>query len=220
MRAGLPEKGFAVIPGPFHGSDLETVIAAYDHAVAIAPPEDCKEGSTSIRVNALLDRAPELAAILTHQPLLDAAAAVIGGPFKLSACHARSIRPGAAAQVLHQDVAPGEDGWPLLGFILMIDPFQVENGATRFLPGSAHLPALPEEPPPSDLEYACGPAGSLLLFDGSVWHGHSTNITARWRRSVQGALIPKGATAAVDHRSYLRPEVWSALPSEARSLME
>lgn len=151
-------------------------------------------------VNALLDRAPELAAILTHQPLLDAAAALIGGPFKLSAFHSRSIRPGAAAQALHQDVAPGEDGWPLLGFILMIDPFEVENGATRFLPGSADLRELPEEPPPSGLEYACGPAGSLLWFDGSVWHGHSANITARWRRSVQGALIPKGATAAVGHQ--------------------
>lgn len=220
MRAGLREKGFATIRGAFRGSELETAIAAYDRAVATARPEDCKEGATSIRVNALLDRAPELAAILTHQPLLDAAAALIGGPFKLSAFHARSIRPGAAAQALHQDVAPGEDGWPLLGFILMIDPFQVENGATRFLPESAHRRALPEEPPLSGLEYACGPAGSLLLFDGSVWHGHSANMTAWWRRSVQGALIPRGATAAVDHRIYLRPEVWSALPQEARSLMK
>ncbi|MEO6217587.1 MAG: phytanoyl-CoA dioxygenase family protein [Sphingomonas sp.] len=208
------------MPGPFRGSDLEKAVAAHDHAVATARPEDCKEGSTSIRVNALLDRAPELAAILTHQPLLDAAAALIGGPFKLSACHARSIRPGAAAQALHQDVAPGQDGWPLLGFIFMIDPFQLENGATQFLPGSADLRELPEEPPPSSLEYACGPAGSLLLFDGSVWHGHSANITVRWRRSVQGALIPKGATAAANHRIYLRPEVWSALAPEARLLME
>ena len=198
MRAGLPEKGFAVIPGPFRGNELETAIAAHDHAVATGRREDRKEGSTSIRVNALLDRAPEFAAILTHQPLLDAAAALIGGPFKLSACHARSIRPGAAVQALHQDVAPGQDGWPLLGFILMVDPFEIENGATRFLPGSADLRELPEKPPPSGLEYACGPAGSLLLFDGSVWHGHGANMTARWRRSVQGALIPKGATA-VDH---------------------
>ena len=199
MRAGLPEKGFAVTPGPFRGSELEKAIGAYDHAVANAGPEDRKEGSTSIRVNALLDRAPAFAAILTHQPLLDAATALIGGPFKLSAFHSRSIRPGAAAQALHQDVAPGQDGWPLLGFIFMIDPFEVENGATRFLPGSVDLRELPEEPPPSSLEYACGPVGSLLLFDGSVWHGHSANITAHWRRSVQGALIPMGATTAVSH---------------------
>jgi len=220
VRAGLPEKGFAVIPGPFRASDLKAAIGAYDHAVAAACPEDCKEGSTSTRVNALLDRAPAFAAVLTHQPLIDAAVALIGGPFKLSAFHARSIRPGASAQALHQDVAPGEDGWPLLGFILMVDPFEVENGATRFLPGSADLPALPEKSAPSDLEYACGPAGSLLLFEGLVWHGHGANITARWRRSVQGALIPKGARAAVDHRSYLRSELWSALPPEARLLME
>jgi ectoine hydroxylase-related dioxygenase (phytanoyl-CoA dioxygenase family) len=117
-------------------------------------------------------------------------------------------------------VAPGRDGWPLVGFIFMIDPFSIENGATRFLPASAGLASLPETPTQARLCHACGPAGALSLFDGSVWHGHGANTTGRWRRSVQGALIPKTATTAVDHKRSLRPEVWAALPPEARMVIE
>jgi len=214
----LPPAGFAIVPGPFGPAGLQGAVRAYDRAVAAARQDEVKIGSASIRVNGLLDRAPELAAILTHPPLLSAAAALIEGPFKLSAFHARSISAGAGAQTLHQDVAPGRDGWPLLGFIFMIDPFTDENGATRFLPASARLTELPDTVP--DVAQACGPSGALLLFDGSVWHGHGANLTSRCRRSVQGALIPKAARSSVDHRGSMRPEIWDAFPREVRSLLE
>jgi ectoine hydroxylase-related dioxygenase (phytanoyl-CoA dioxygenase family) len=209
----LPDAGFTIIRGPFEADALVGVIAAFDRAVATAPASHCKAGSTSIRVNAVLDRAPELAAIIAHPPLLEAAATLIGGPFKLSSFHARSIMPGAAAQDLHQDVAPGADGWPLLGFIFMLDAFEAANGATRFLPGSAGLTRLPEDD--ICVELAQGPRGSLLLYDGSTWHGHGENSTTRWRRSVQGAFIPKSAIAAVDHRRGLRSRILSSLPGQA-----
>ena len=106
----LPEAGFTIISGPFDAGAENQAIAAYDRAVATAPAFDRKAGSTSIRVNAVLDRAPELAALIAFPPLLEAASTLIGGPFKLSAFHARSIRPGADAQPLHQDVTPGADG--------------------------------------------------------------------------------------------------------------
>jgi len=119
----LPDQGFAIVPGPFEGTSLDEATQSYDRAVAAARPHDMATGSTSIRVSGLLDRAPGLAAIFTHPPLLHAAAALIGGPFKLSAFHSRRILPGAKAQTLHQDVAPDCDGWPLLGFIFMVVAF-------------------------------------------------------------------------------------------------
>jgi ectoine hydroxylase-related dioxygenase (phytanoyl-CoA dioxygenase family) len=64
----------------------------------------------------------------------------------------------------------------MVGFIFMVDEFRIDNGATRFLPGS-HL----WSEVPNDLlgdrkaDYpgqvlACGAAGSMLIFNGSVWH--------------------------------------------------
>ena len=217
----LADTGYAVVPGPFDGATLDHLIARYDDAVAQAGPGDLANGSTSVRVNGLLRHSPLFAAIFSHPPLLDAATDLIGGPFKLSAFHGRNVRPGAVAQTLHQDVAPGKDGWPLLGFILMVDAFAIGNGATRFLPGSQQLadvaPDLRDQHP--DQRPACGPVGTMILFHGSVWHGHGANLTGAWRRSIQGAMIPHDARAAVDYRRDLPPEAWSRLPLAARRLL-
>jgi len=74
--------------------------------------------------------------IYLHTPLLEACSQVIGEPFKLSSFLARTLRAGTASQELHTDLASGSEDAPLLGFILMIDSFRQENGATRFVPVS------------------------------------------------------------------------------------
>jgi ectoine hydroxylase-related dioxygenase (phytanoyl-CoA dioxygenase family) len=84
---------------------------------------------------------------------------------------------------MHVDVPRDSADWPLLGFILMVDEFRPENGATRFVPGSHRWAGTPEDTI-SDLRaehdgqvLACGPAGSLLIFNGSAWHGHTANTS-------------------------------------------
>jgi ectoine hydroxylase-related dioxygenase (phytanoyl-CoA dioxygenase family) len=122
---------------------------------------------------------------------------VIGQPFKLSSMLARTLEPGAPAQQLHVDVKRDADGWPLIGFIVMVDDFHAENGATRFVPGSHLLPREPAEwaeeatgPDEGQLP-ACGPAGSIIIFNGSVWHGHGANRSMKRRRSIQGGFCPE-----------------------------
>jgi ectoine hydroxylase-related dioxygenase (phytanoyl-CoA dioxygenase family) len=77
--------------------------------------------------------------------------------------------PNVAADPPHQDVAPGADGYPLVGFIFMVDEFRFENGATRFIAGSQKGPQPSADAVACD---ACGQAGSMLIFDGTAWHGH------------------------------------------------
>jgi ectoine hydroxylase-related dioxygenase (phytanoyl-CoA dioxygenase family) len=121
----------------------------------------------------------------------------MGGPFKLSTMLARTLEPGTPAQPLHADVRRNADGWPLVGFIVMVDDFHADNGATRFVPGShlwAHEPhGLKDEAGEAgDKVLACGPVGSVIMFNGSVWHRHTANRSTRRRRSVQGAFISRG----------------------------
>jgi hypothetical protein len=217
------EKGYIVVPGPFRRSELGRVIAAVERAVAEATPDEVHVSSTStnVRVNGVLGRAPVLASLFTHAPLLRAASETISGRFKLSGFHVRTVLPRSAPQALHQDVAPGCDGWPLIGFIFMIDAFSHENGATRFVPGSERLERMPSDQllrHPTE-ERACGAAGSMILLNGSVWHGFGANLSLKPRRSVYGALIPGSATAAVDHEETLPPAVWSSLPELARNIL-
>ena len=214
--------GFAVLPEPLGRAVLDTARDAVAEAVAGADPDEVHVGSTSVRVNGILGRVPALAALLDHAPLLDAVAAIVGGPFRLSSFHARSVMPGAPPQALHQDVTTGAEAWPLAGFILMLDRFTERNGATRFVPGSRDLGELPQgqlHHHPAEA-HACGAAGSLIVFDGTTWHGHGANATATWRHSVQGAFIPHTAKPAVDFGQCLSPEVWRGLPSRVRSLLQ
>lgn len=113
------------------------------------------------------------------------------------------------------------DGFPMLGFIFMIDPFGEENGATRFVRGSHRLDEPPNGLGDDDgrLAFACGTAGSMILFNGSCWHGHGANRSDAPRRSIQGALIRWDQQAAVDHARETRPDVAARLSDTAKALL-
>lgn len=222
--AQLREAGFAVIPGPATPGGIERLSDAYDRVVATADAADVRVGS-STRVTDFVTRGPEFDGIYVFPPLLAACCLIIGQPFKLSGTRARTLEPGAPVKGLHIDVKPRADGWPIVGFILMVDAFGAENGATRFVPGS-HL----EQRDPSELlsdgtdahedeVLACGPAGSLVIFNGSVWHSHTANRSQRRRRSLQGHFIPREARASVDHAARIGPEVLGRLAPLAKYVL-
>lgn len=135
----LDHQGFVVLPGPVPCERIERLTDAYDAAVSSAKEVDVKIGSTSTRVNDFVNRGEEFDALYVFPPLLDACCRVIGQPFKLSSLHARTLRPHSRSGELHVDVRRGSPDWPLLSFILMVDGFQPENGATRFVPRSHQL---------------------------------------------------------------------------------
>ena len=221
----LCDVGFVVVPGPVIRGGRARWSEAYDGAVSAAVPDDVSVRS-STRVNDFVNRGPEFDGLYVYGPLLAACCRIIGRPFKLSTMHARTLEPGAPAQALHVDVRRGADGWPLVGFILMVDGFGADNGATRFVPGSHLLPREPGEPTggaAGDREgqiLACGPAGSMIIFDGSAWHGHAANRSARRRRSIQGAFIPREARAATDQAARMRPETFRRIGAMAKYVLD
>lgn len=214
----LGDGGFVVMPGPVIQGGCARLSEAYDRAVSTADPADVSIRSLT-RVDDFVNRGPEFDGLYLHPPLLAACCRIIGRPFKLSTMHARTLEPGAPEQPLHVDVKHRADGWPLVGFIVMVDEFHAENGATRFVPGSHLLSHEPGESCEGQV-LACGPAGSILVFHGSAWHGHTANRSARPRRSIQGAFIPREARAAVDHASRIRPETCQRIGDLAKYLLD
>ncbi len=218
----LDERGFVVLPGPVPPAQMERLARAYDVGVASATGEDVKVGSTTTRVSDFVNRGPDFESLYVFPPLLEACCRVIGRPFKLSSFHARTLHPHTPNQDLHVDVRRDSADWPLLGFLLMIDPFCPDNGATRFVPGSHRWPGTPEESladcgaDHGDQALACGPAGSLIVFHGSTWHGYTANRTDAPRRSLQGAFIPREGKAGTDFARPMKPETRERLGSLAR----
>jgi hypothetical protein len=208
----LRELGFVVISGPVPPEGLARLAEAYDAAVAAAAPEDVSAGSTTTRVHDFVNRGPEFDGLYVHQPLLEACCHVLGQPFKLSTMLGRTLRPRSPTGDLHVDFKPDANGWTMLGFILMVDEFRSDNGATRFIPGSHQWSTIPGNlmnDPIADHEgqvLACGPAGSLIVYNGSVWHGHTANSSGEPRRSIQGAFIRRDAQPGVNLAARMRPE--------------
>jgi Phytanoyl-CoA dioxygenase (PhyH) len=213
----LDERGFVVLPGPMSVGTVERVSSAYDAIVASANADDVHIGSTTTRVTDVVNRGHAFDALYTFPPLLEACWRTIGREFKLSSMHARTLRPHTAAQELHVDVPRNSADWPLIGFILMVDEFRTDNGATRFVPGTHHKSDTPEElmaDRRADCDgqvVASGPPGSLIIFNGSTWHGHTANTSDEPRRSVQGAFIPRDGHAAIDFSARMRSEARARL---------
>ena len=221
----LSQRGFVVLPGPVPSDDMSAFAAAYTAAMTSANDEDTRVGTTSTRVTDFVNRGVEFEQLYVFPPLLEACCRIIGRPFKLSSMLARSLRPHSVAQEWHVDVARDSIDWPLVGFILMIDDFRVDNGATRFVPGSHHWLSAPDDgdfdvrADRGDQVLACGPAGSLLIFNGSAWHGHTANRSDAPRRSLQGAFIPRDGRAATDFGERMSAATRARLPPLARDVL-
>jgi ectoine hydroxylase-related dioxygenase (phytanoyl-CoA dioxygenase family) len=216
----LLTEGFAVLPRQCSRARIASIAAAHDEAVAAASPSDVGGGRTTVRVWDFVNRGPAFDELYLLDPVLAACRLVIGTEFKLSTMHSRAVRPHAPVDTLHVDFARealdvARGAWPMLGFIVMLDDFTPQNGATRFVPGSQLAAERPSgiEPVP-----ACGPAGSVIVYNGSVWHGHGANVTDRPRRSIQGAYIRRDAVG-FDLAPRMRPETLARIGPRARELL-
>jgi hypothetical protein len=219
--------GFFVIPDVVPAPSLERISAAYDRAFAAAAAPDLRTSRSGgdTRLVDLVNRGAEFDELYTLQVILCACLETIGPRFKLSSFGGRTVLPGAAAQGLHVDVRPDQDSWPLLGFIVMVDEFRSDNGATRFVPGShrAETPTGAREgnhrPADANEVLACGEAGSVIVYLGSTWHGYGANPSTTQRRSIQGAYIPRDGSAAVQWAPRMTPETLGRLSPSARHLL-
>jgi hypothetical protein len=221
----LDESGFTVIPGPVPDGELAHLAAAYDAAIAGAASGDVKVGSSTTRVRDFVNRGPEFDRLYLHPPLLKACCRILNEPFRLSTMHARTLRPDMPAQDLHVDYERDSQGWTMVGFILMVDEFRNDNGATRFVAGSHMWDAgRPDHSGHLEADHrghtvACGPAGSMIVYNGSVWHGHGVNRSGQPRRSIQGAYIRRGAESGEDLPARMTPETLSRISPLAMYLL-
>jgi ectoine hydroxylase-related dioxygenase (phytanoyl-CoA dioxygenase family) len=204
---------------------FQELTTVYDGLMASPSGPGFNKGSTTNRLSDLLNHSSLFDDIFLYPPLLEACAHVVGEPFKLSSLLARTLRQGTPAQELHADLPRDSEDRPLFGFILMLDGFRHENGATRFVPGSHRWPDLPSHRTtgsrgrwPGEV-LASGDAGTLIVFNASIWHGRTANVTEHPRRSVQGYFVRRNARSGSDFASFLLPSARTRMGQLARYLL-
>ncbi len=100
---------------------------------------------------------------------------------------ARSPKPYADAQQLHLDSnLPGKNSYPIIVVALfMLNDFTEKNGSTRLVPGSHKFDHYAVDGRQYDNEIRLvEKKGTVLLFNGSLWHGSSKKYDDETRWAV------------------------------------
>jgi ectoine hydroxylase-related dioxygenase (phytanoyl-CoA dioxygenase family) len=185
--ASLGENGYAIAPGVLDARTVRSARDALGEILRDAPyGRDDFEGRRTRRVYALFAKTRALDAIATHPLILGVLDRVLGS-YEFSAPAAIAVGPGEVAQPLHPDDAIYPVPRPHPEFVcsamVALDDFTEANGATRVVPGSHRW--VDERPDANTATIAAEmPAGSLLFYPGTVWHGSGANQTDETRLGV------------------------------------
>jgi ectoine hydroxylase-related dioxygenase (phytanoyl-CoA dioxygenase family) len=162
-------------------------------------------GRRTKRVFGLPAKTRALDGALTHPRVLDALEPVLG-PFLLSTTVAVEIHPGETAQTLHTDGSawPVPPGGPeiVVNAIWALDDFTEANGATRFEDGVAEMPA-----------------GSVLLYVGSLPHGGGANVSDAPRLGVIVGYTAAWLRQQENFTLTCPPDVARAMPERLQRLL-
>jgi ectoine hydroxylase-related dioxygenase (phytanoyl-CoA dioxygenase family) len=185
----LCREGFVVLPaviGPEEISRIREQLAPYLDGRLFGRNEF--EGFRSERVYALLAKAPAIATLVEHPAVLALLDELLHPGYLLSANLAINVHPGETAQSWHTD-----DGYcriqrprPPMGVsaIWAIDEFTDDNGATELIPGSHTWDSEPARVDDRDIERVVMPAGSVVVFFGTLLHRGGANRSNRSRLAV------------------------------------
>jgi ectoine hydroxylase-related dioxygenase (phytanoyl-CoA dioxygenase family) len=200
----LDSQGYCVVENVLSGAEIAALRmrlieqAEGERARGVAfldgGPTHCNQ-----RVWMLVNKGKVFRDLMLHPVVDELIGHLLGPDFLLSSLTANIAGPGGEPMVLHTD--QGYVGFwtpkPVVANIAwMLDDFTDENGGTRLVPrshlrqdatprSSSFVPAQTANiPTPEETIAAEGKAGSILCFDGRLWHGTGANRTQRPRHAL------------------------------------
>ncbi len=182
----LDRNGFVLMPDVLTRETVRQLQRAFEGS-------DETSGTQHVDVGEATPHRDTWLGLAEHPVIVECATAYFDGDFIVQPPQGRNPLPGYGLQGLHADWQPRtkSSGRMVLTTIWMLDPFTAANGATRVVPGS-HLYtgavpkdyAAPQANHPAQRQVV-GPAGSVLLFNGHLWHAGMQNRSEGPRRAVQ-----------------------------------
>ena len=196
-REALDREGYVVLPGVVDVDWLEQLRAAFESGCEKDGGATVVKESGTRHLNDLVNRDPVFEDVYTHPRVLAAVHHILRDAFRVSQIGGRDPLPGYGQQGLHADWTARSKGEPfrIVTAIWLLDDFTGENGATRVVPGTHHLLTQPPKSladPASrhpDQRIIVAKAGSVLVFNGHLWHSGTANKSPRPRRVVQCSFV-------------------------------
>ena len=180
------------------------------------------EGRRTQRIYSLLAKTRSCDRLVDHPRILSLLDRVLQPNYLLSQLQPIQIHPGERAQILHHDDAFYPVPRPRPAYsaatIFAIDDFTDDNGATVVIPKS-HL--WDDRRPAADDPRATVvmPAGSVIFFLGTLWHGGGANRSERPRLAVSAQYCEPWARQQENMSLSLPREVVQTLSPALRSMV-
>src|SRR5436190_24105996 len=192
VAGALERDGWVVVTNAMEAAWVAEARADLTRILESTPyGRDDFEGHKTRRIYALFAKTRTFDEPATHPIVLEALDRVLGH-YQLSAPAGIEIGPGERAQPLHPDdgIYPLRQPHPevVVNAMWPLCDFTAANGGTVLVPGSHEwTPEVPgpghpnADTPTITIEM---PAGSVLLYRGSLWHGGGANHTDQPRLGV------------------------------------
>jgi ectoine hydroxylase-related dioxygenase (phytanoyl-CoA dioxygenase family) len=166
---------------------LNDALARLERDLDAKPAGNGFEGHRTVRIYNLLAHGAPFAQVPVHGSVLPIVEGVLDPQCLISSLSSIAIDPGETAQPIHADdqVIPLEKPHaPIVcNSMWALTDFTEANGATRLVPGS-HLGPNPDYGGAYDTIAAEMAKGSVLLWDGALWHGGGANRTDTRRTGI------------------------------------
>ena len=198
--ARIQEQGYTLVPEFLQPEEVARIRHAFNTEVPITEMRAIgTDTGRTWRAHNLLAKTRAVDYLFLDPRLRAIVEGVIGRYTQINVTTLFNTLPGEIRQHLHQD-----DGlWPiprprpsfLSNALIALDDFEIENGATHVVPYS-HLWHDRPVDQAAETEQVCMPSGTMLMWEGSLWHAGGANTSDRERMGF-----------FMSHQvSYLRPQ--------------
>jgi len=189
--AAIDAQGYTILPGVIDASLCDALAEALlrierDHRVV--PSANLFEGAATVRIYNLLAHGAPFDRVPVHPAVLPVVEGVLDDGCLISSRSSISIGPDEVAQPIHSDdqlIGLPRPHPPLVcNTMWALTDFTAANGATRVVPGSHRFDRYPEYGKPCESIPAEMERGSVLVWNGSLWHGGGANTTKQRRVGI------------------------------------
>jgi ectoine hydroxylase-related dioxygenase (phytanoyl-CoA dioxygenase family) len=180
-------------------------------------------GDGGYRIHDLIGR-PAFDLAWSHPVLLAVARAWLGQEFKPMSVNYRCPLPGGGRQALHSD----QTASPYCQALIPLCQLTSKNGAPRVVPRTHLHPTLPTDemadvtaPHPREMLFT-GAIGSVLFFDGNLWHSGTQNDSSQPRPLLHAGFMCRHAdsTELEKQRGVISPGTYQRMRPALRNFLD
>jgi ectoine hydroxylase-related dioxygenase (phytanoyl-CoA dioxygenase family) len=188
--ARVSRDGFTIVENAIEPALIEALngeLSRLERELDTKPATNGFEGRNTVRIYNLLLYGGPFLDVPVHDSVLPVVEGVLDRGCLISSLSSIAIDPGETAQPIHADdmLIPLEKPHRAIvcNSMWALTDFTDENGGTRLVPGS-HKKHNPVYGGSYDSVPAIMPKGSVLIWDGALWHGGGANRTDKRRTGI------------------------------------